>query len=101
MSEPKAMIAPENVPTIAAVALVLAMLAFAYTAYVHRQVYHVAVGTVALEVKDASQEKEAYEAKIKLLEDRLAAVEGKMAATTTASAEPAAPAEPAAAPAPQ
>jgi heme exporter protein D len=93
----KPIISAENVPTVAAVAFVLALLSLGYGFYVHRQVNITAVGAVALDVRAAKRDTE-FEKEITALKERVAKLEAQpMAApplnATVAETAPAAPTE--------
>jgi hypothetical protein len=101
MSENKSILSAENVPTVAAVALVLGLISIAYGFYVHRQVWEAAVGASALDVRAAKRDIEINK-QIDDLKKRVDALEAAQKATAAApmtdatsgaAAEPAAPAK--------
>jgi hypothetical protein len=97
MSDSKPILSSENVPTIAAVAVILGLLAISHGVYLHRQLLVVAVGTTALDAR-AGKADDARDKELADLKARLAALEQHAAAPpVTAGAA----AEVAAAPAPQ
>ena len=83
MSEQKSVLSPENLPTIAAVAFVLGLLAVSLNVANFVRTNKVAVAVASLEYRDLQDEKATdtdYKAKIAALEARLATMEAKAAA---------------------
>jgi hypothetical protein len=94
----KPILSPENVPTIAAVAAILSLMALAYGYYVHREVLRVAVASGPLDI-NAGKRDAALDQRLADVEKRLQALEAPPAPAALAEA-PAAPAEAPAAPPP-
>jgi hypothetical protein len=83
-------VSPENVPTLAAVALILGLLSLGVGLWVRHQVNIAAVGLSSLDVVQAQRSKE-LEKQVKDLTDRVTKLEAAAATTAAASTPPAAP----------
>ena len=83
MSE-RSVIAPENIPTVVAVAAITALLSLAFTIFVYNELKAVTIGAVELDVRAARRDVE-LERRIKALDARLAELEAPAAADATPS----------------
>ena len=96
MPDSKSLIAAENLPTVAATSLVLALLSVAFGYFVHREVLQLAGETGVYDVQAASRDA-ATKKEISALAERVSKLEAAAAAPVEVAAD-AAVAPPAAAP---
>ena len=80
----RSVISPENIPTVVAVAAVSALLSFAFSIFVYRELKSVTIGAVALDVRAARRDIE-LERRIAALQERLTALEATTAAAPSAA----------------
>ncbi len=93
MSDSNTILTQANVPTIAAVGLVLGLLAVSFDFYLHRQIMASTAISMTMDV-NASKKNDELKKEVVALNERIAALEGKALANTTTAAA-VAPAEPA------
>ncbi|MFZ5481633.1 MAG: hypothetical protein ACOZNI_33025 [Myxococcota bacterium] len=86
MSESKPIISPENLPTVASVAVILSLLSIAYGVYLHREIMYATVGLLGVDARAAKLD-EGRAKDLADLKTRIEALEAKLNAQAAAPAD--------------